>query len=205
MARHVRVCGREAEAAGGGPRWAGEAGKAGGRARRPTTARHRMAAPAAAVVPNEQQLLAALEQVQAAIGSSTLLDAAAANELRQQQLNLKLKAKVREQKLQQRVQELEDELAVARKTGLGEKSDNPTAVSGLAKDFVIVHSEIQALRKEVQGMGKELQKLSEVQAQHIGVLSAGQRSHRMDRVAILVAVLVAFAGVLLPMLGGVSR
>ena len=58
---------------------------------------------------------AALESVQAAIDDATILDASAANDLKQQQLNMKLKTKVREQKLQQRIGELEEELSAARK------------------------------------------------------------------------------------------
>ena len=57
-----------------------------------------------------------LENLQATLSSSTVLDAASTSELKQQQLNLKLKAKVREQKLQKQVEELEEELAAARKS-----------------------------------------------------------------------------------------
>ena len=59
---------------------------------------------------------AALSKLEAVLQGATVLDANAANELKQQQLNLKLKVKVREQKLQQRIGELEDELAAARKS-----------------------------------------------------------------------------------------
>ena len=67
----------------------------------------------------ERQLAAVtsvLENLQATLSSSTVLDAASTSELKQQQLNLKLKAKVREQKLQKQVEELEEELAAARKS-----------------------------------------------------------------------------------------
>ena len=70
--------------------------------------------------PDWQEQLAAitsvLESVQATVNSSTVLDASSTSELKQQQLNLKLKAKVREQKLQQKVEELEEELVAARKS-----------------------------------------------------------------------------------------
>ena len=59
---------------------------------------------------------AALSKLEAALQGATVLDANAANELKQQQLNLKLKVKVREQKLQQRIGELEGELVAARKS-----------------------------------------------------------------------------------------
>ena len=62
------------------------------------------------------QVTAVLENLQATISSGTLLDAASTSELKQQQLNLKLKAKVREQKLQKQVEELEEELTAARKS-----------------------------------------------------------------------------------------
>lgn len=67
----------------------------------------------------EQQLSAVtsvLENLQATVNSSTVLDASSTSELKQQQLNLKLKAKVREQKLQKQVEELQEELAAARKS-----------------------------------------------------------------------------------------
>ena len=51
-----------------------------------------------------------LENLQATVNSSTVLDASSTSELKQQQLNLKLKAKVREQKLQKQVEELEEEV-----------------------------------------------------------------------------------------------
>ena len=70
--------------------------------------------------PDWEQKLAAvtsvLENLQATVDSSTVLDASSSSELKQQQLNLKLKAKVREQKLQKQVEELEEELAAARKS-----------------------------------------------------------------------------------------
>ena len=61
-------------------------------------------------------MTAVLENLQATVNSSTVLDASSTSELKQQQLNLKLKAKVREQKLQKQVEELEEELAAARKS-----------------------------------------------------------------------------------------
>ena len=107
------------------------------------------------------------------------------------------------------------------------------AVADLAKDFVIVHNEIQTLRKEVGEMKKALTGLSSMQSEHLAALQSGKRSNSMvrytpvalslapwavptthcaqhacpataslllqDRVAILVAILVAFASVLVPM------
>ena len=57
-----------------------------------------------------------MENLQATVNSSTVLDASSTSELKQQQLNLKLQAKVRERKLQKQVEELEEELAAARKS-----------------------------------------------------------------------------------------
>ena len=83
-------------------------------------------------------MTATLEGVQAAINSGTLLDAASSNELKQQQLNLKLKAKVREQKLQKQVEELQEELEAARKSaeeGVGKDSVGGVAGPGLLGSF----------------------------------------------------------------------
>ena len=70
--------------------------------------------------PDWQEQLAAvksvLERVQNTVESSTVLDTSSINELKQQQLNLKLKAKVREQKLQKQVEELEEELVQTQMT-----------------------------------------------------------------------------------------
>ena len=59
--------------------------------------------------------------------------------------------------------------------------DSVGAVAGLAKDFVIVHNEIQTLRKEVIGMKKELSSLSTVQSEHLAALQSGKRSNSMVR------------------------
>ncbi len=162
--------------------------------------------------PDWEQKLAAvtsvLENLQATVNSGTVLDASSTSELKQQQLNLKLKAKVREQKLQKQVEELEEELAAARKSAevrpqlaqpmrhslpmnFGDRAlahsqagggDSVGAVAGLAKDFVIVHNEIQTLRKEVLEMKKELSGLSSMQSEHLAALQSGKRSNSMVRV-----------------------
>ena len=158
----------------------------------------------------EQKLAAVtsvLENLQATVNSGTVLDASSTSELKQQQLNLKLKAKVREQKLQKQVEELEEELAAARKSAevrpqpaqpmhhslsvsFGDRAlalsqagggDSVGAVAGLAKDFVIVHNEIQTLRKEVLEMKKELSGLSSIQGEHLAALQSGKRSNSMVR------------------------
>ena len=59
--------------------------------------------------------------------------------------------------------------------------DSVGAVAGLAKDFVIVHNEIQTLRKEVIGMKKELAGLSSTQSEHLAALQSGKRSNSMVR------------------------
>lgn len=59
--------------------------------------------------------------------------------------------------------------------------DSVGAVAGLAKDFVIVHNEIQTLRKEVIGMKKELAGLSTTQSEHLSALQSGKRSNSMVR------------------------
>jgi len=125
---------------------------------------------------------ATLEGVQAAINSGTLLDAASSNELKQQQLNLKLKAKVREQKLQKQVEELQEELEAARKSaeeGVGK--DSVGAVAGLAKDFVIVHQEIQELVGEVRTMKKSVADLSGRLDENLTQLKTGTRGGSLVR------------------------
>ena len=63
----------------------------------------------------------------------------------------------------------------------GGGGDSVGAVADLAKDFVIVHNEIQTLRKEVGEMKKALTGLSSMQSEHLAALQSGKRSNSMVR------------------------
>lgn len=70
-------------------------------------------------------------------------------------------------------------MADALQAGGAGGGDSVGAVAGLAKDFVIVHNEIQTLRKEVGEMKKELTGLSSMQSEHLAALQSGKRSNSM--------------------------